>query len=49
MFFPDITDTARAGRRMGVVVGYEPHGGSLDALRERTKAAAAKVSITERK
>ena len=41
--------TARAGRRMGVVVGYEPHGGSLDALRERTKAAAAKVSITERK
>lgn len=27
--------SARVNRRMGVVVGYEPHGSSLEALRER--------------
>jgi len=32
---------------MGVVVGYEPHGSSLEALRERVCAAAAKVKVTE--
>ena len=30
---------------MGVVVGYEPHGSDLDALRERVKAAAARVKV----
>lgn len=39
--------TARPGRRMGVVVGYEPLGGDLEALRQRVKDAAAKVKITE--
>lgn len=39
--------TARVNRRMGVVVGYEPLGSDLDALRTRVKAAAAKVKITE--
>ena len=39
--------TARMNRRMGVVVGYEPHGSSLDALRNRVKAAAAKVKVTK--
>ena len=38
---------ARVNRRMGVVVGYEPLGGDLDALRDRVKAAAAKVRVTE--
>lgn len=38
---------ARPGRRMGVVVGYEPLDGDLEALRERVKAAAANVKITE--
>ena len=32
---------------MGVVVGYEPHGSDLDALRERVKAAAARVKVCE--
>lgn len=39
--------SARVGRRMGVVVGYAPLGSDLDALRERTKAAAAKVKVVE--
>lgn len=38
---------ARVNRRMGVVVGYEPLGCDLDALRDRVKAAAAKVKVTE--
>ena len=38
---------ARVNRRMGVVVGYEPLGSDLDALRDRVKAAAAKVKVTE--
>ena len=38
---------ARVNRRMGVVVGYEPLGSDLDALRDRVKAAAAKVTVTE--
>ncbi len=37
--------SARVGRRMGVAVSYAPLGSDLDALRERTKAAAAKVAI----
>ena len=39
--------TARVNRRMGVVVGYAPHGSDLDALREQTKAAAAEIRVTE--
>ena len=39
--------SARVGRRMGVVVSYAPLGSDLEALRERTKAAAAKVEIRE--
>lgn len=39
--------TARVNRRMGVVVGYEPLGSDLDALRTRVKAAAVKVRVTE--
>ena len=39
--------SARVNRRMGVVVGYEPLGSDLDALRDRVKAAAAKVKVTE--
>ena len=38
---------ARVNRRMGVVVSYEPLGCDLDALRDRVKAAAAKVKVTE--
>ena len=38
---------ARVNRRMGVVGGYEPLGSDLDALRDRVKAAAAKVKVTE--
>lgn len=37
--------SARVNRRMGVVVGYEPHGSDLDALRERVKAAAARMKV----
>ncbi len=37
--------TARKNRRMGVVVGYAPHGSNLDELRDRVKAAAAKVRV----
>lgn len=37
--------SARVGRRMGVVVSYAPLGSDLDALRDRTKAAAAKVAV----
>lgn len=40
--------TARKNRRMGVVVGYAPHGSSLDELRDRVKAAAAKVKVVSR-
>ena len=39
--------STKLNRRMGVVVGYEPHGSSLEALRERVCAAAAKVKVTE--
>ncbi|MDE6069417.1 MAG: formate-dependent phosphoribosylglycinamide formyltransferase [Alistipes sp.] len=39
--------SARVGRRMGVVVSYAPLVSDLEALRERTKAAAAKVEIRE--
>ncbi len=39
--------SARAGRRMGVAVGYAPHGSDLDALRDRIKAAAACVKVVE--
>ena len=38
---------ARVNRRMGVVVGYEPLDGDLEALRWRVCAAAAKVTVTE--
>ena len=38
---------SKENRRMGVVVGYEPHGSSLETLRERVCAAAAKVKVTE--
>ena len=37
--------SARKNRRMGVVVGYAPHGTSLDELRDRVKAAAAQVKV----
>ncbi len=37
--------SARKNRRMGVVVGYAPHGEDLDALRDRVKAAAAQVRV----
>ena len=37
--------SARKNRRMGVVVGYAPHGSSLDELRDRVKAAAEKVKV----
>ena len=37
--------SARKNRRMGVVVGYAPHGSNLDELRDRVKAAAAKVKV----
>lgn len=37
--------SARKNRRMGVVVGYAPHGSNLDELRDLVKAAAAKVSV----
>lgn len=35
----------RVNRRMGVVVSYAPVGSDLDALREKCKAAAAKVEV----
>ncbi len=37
--------TARVNRRMGVVVGYDEVGSDLDALRDKVKAAAAKVEV----
>lgn len=37
--------SARKNRRMGVVVGYAPHGSNLDALRDKVKAAAEKVKV----
>ncbi len=39
--------SARVNRRMGVVVGYAPHGTDLEELRDRVKAAAAKVTVKE--
>lgn len=37
---------AHVGRRMGVVVSYAPNGSDLNALRDKCKAAAAKVKVT---
>ena len=37
--------TTRKNRRMGVVVCYAPNGSDLDALRNKCKAAAAKVEV----
>ncbi len=37
--------SARKNLRMGVVVGYAPHGSNLDELRDRVKAAAACVKV----
>ena len=39
--------SARVNRRMGVVVGYAPHGTDLEELRDRVKAAAAKIEVCE--
>ncbi len=39
--------SARVNRRMGVVVGYAPHGSSLEELRNRTKAAAEKIKVVK--
>lgn len=35
----------KLNRRMGVVVRYAPNGSDLDELRERTKAAAARIEV----
>ncbi len=37
--------STRKNRRMGVVVSYAPLGSDLDALRDKCKAAAAKVKV----
>lgn len=37
--------TTRLKRRMGVVLCYAPNGSDLDALRDKCKAAAAKVEV----
>ena len=37
--------SARVNRRMGVVVRYDALDADLDALRDKTKAAAAKVEV----
>ncbi len=37
--------TTRVNRRMGVVLCYAPLGSDLDALRDKTKALAAKVEV----
>ena len=37
--------TTRINRRMGVVLCYAPLGSDLDALRDKTKALAAKVEV----
>ncbi len=37
--------TTRVNRRMGVVVGYAPNSGDLDALRDRVKGAASKINV----
>ena len=42
-----ITNSARVNRRMGVVTGYAPLDGDLEALRERVKAAAAEIKVLE--
>lgn len=39
--------SARVNRRMGVVVSYAPLNGDLNALRERTKAAANEITVCE--
>ena len=39
--------SAREGRRMGVVVGYDAPGCDLEALRRRVKAAAAEIKVLE--
>lgn len=39
--------SARVNRRMGVVTGYAPLDGDLEALRERVKAAAAQIKVLE--
>ena len=39
--------SARVNRRMGVVTGYAPLDGDLEALRERVKAAAAEIKVLE--
>ena len=39
--------TTRLNRRMGVVLCYAPNGSDLDALRDRCKAAAARVRQAE--
>ena len=39
--------SARMNRRMGVVTGYAPLDGDLEALRERVKAAAAEIKVLE--
>ena len=39
--------SARINRRMGVVTGYAPLDGDLEALRERVKAAAAEIKVLE--
>lgn len=40
--------SARINRRMGVVVSYAPLGSDLEALRDRTKAAADEIKIYEK-
>lgn len=40
---------AHVGRRMGVVVRYAPNGTSIDELRDKCKASAAKVRVVEGK
>ncbi len=37
--------STRVNRRMGVVVGYDKNDGDLDALRDKTKAAAALIDV----
>lgn len=39
--------SARMNRRMGIVTGYAPLDGDLEALRERVKAAAAQIKVLE--
>ncbi len=41
--------SARVNRRMGVVVGYAPLGSDVNTLRDRVKAAAAKIRVVKRR